>query len=102
MSTRKIFLISFVGLLVAAAILFGLTNGPWAILDRFFPPEEYSLLVETEMGDMEGEYHDNSTVALAEGVIGGNLVVYVNDSPVQLFGRNCPAGRKARKNCAGS
>ena len=49
---------------------------------------QYSLLIVTEISDMERIYNDDSmTQVLSPSPVGGTLVVYVNESPLRLHSR---------------
>jgi hypothetical protein len=49
---------------------------------------QYSLLIATNAGDIEGAFNDDeSDIALGATSVGGKLVIYINDSPWRLHYR---------------
>jgi len=56
--------------------------------ERLYERLQYSLWIETELGGtMEGAFQDDNHLLLASAFVGGNLLIYVNDSPVRLHCR---------------
>src|SRR5208282_4748932 len=56
--------------------------------ERLYERMQYSLWIETDLGaTMEGAFQDDNHLLLAGALVGGNLVIYVNDSPVRLHCR---------------
>jgi hypothetical protein len=52
--------------------------------DRLFERLQYSLLMETDGGNIAADYDDDQHFRLALTPVGGRLIVYVNDSPARL------------------